>query len=653
MDIFVQFGQVSHLIDLLVNNSHLKNFNKVLYHHFKFFKNDLKLEVLNQILLKRIGMNYGIGSSVRKRYFSDINYLLKQNYIKQVETYNPTESALESERVFGRFEYSKMTWSVSENNSVKYDLGSDVEPQETNFSDRSGIVKLGKWKEARKKCIESNLEISPESTVIRQGLKKGKEKLQEVALENRELFLDGINRFQREQRIKLLTERIATREERREKKRNDPAKLNTIRMSDDTMDKLKREIACLEDKLKVHREGLQVAEEQNKVLFAPSGSEKSRRIYFESVLSNPTWRNSGNERAAQAKRVQLSKKLEPLGWVTTGISGVKEEPDPNEKFRYITYTSDKNKASSGKAQKKEDVIGPALEKDLETKNKLLKSEALNNKNLKEFQRCIILSSGDEEEIQSLKEGANTPSRFPLSSIEIRMPTKPKVELKPTVIVMNVGNVIATKDKLTQDEFKLAKRVSNRVSNAREKSKAQLSLNNRFAVLEYDDEMFAKDVGLVMNKVGNLVECFKNVPLYKHIEKKKNNLREESNKLVNKAIVEHGEDFSTVTKREQRNLTKRMQARVRPHIYKTYALVNSLNTLKKALFCARNSTYPTVNKRWADGVPVTLKRCQWHYLISTCRIALGLVTDSEIEEELREAGTSNENKFKKWVDETLF
>lgn len=75
--VFVNNSNVSTYVDTFINHGKLFAFPWLIAHHLTFFGNLDKLSILDTLLTFRRGYNPGIGSKIRKLYFSDVNRILK------------------------------------------------------------------------------------------------------------------------------------------------------------------------------------------------------------------------------------------------------------------------------------------------------------------------------------------------------------------------------------------------------------------------------------------------------------------------------------------------------------------------------------------------------------------------------------------------
>lgn len=638
LEAFVSLEQISCMIDCCVNHNLEKKLPLLVHHNFLFFKK-FNLGPLNHILLWKKGSNYGLSSSIRKRYLSDVNNLMGGKFIRNIEKFQQTEACIEALSIPDFYE---MKWKASDSDNIIINESNEepIEKEQINFCDKFGIIKYGLWKKTRQKCIEKGLEILPEKTTISRDSSKHEKPILSGLAALKDVFPD----IMRESTIARYENKLKNKGERIEEQKKN--KLEEIKKSQKDLTETEGKIREKNKKIMaLETQKKEIEESVNKitVIFAPSGCEKKRKSYFNS------WYSISNRRVefAAEELSKLASFFPPeLGWKTDPSDFIVTDEnrfnsvkiaDPNIHFKDITYSS----KPAAKTQKEINMRNEIKEidkmiSDLVTDLNWLTSTAniykirISNINVDEYTE--VYTSGGEEEIERLKAGRPVLDNLNTRHIKVikTVAEKPKVK----VLHNNYTNLRHVQKPLKYvEEFKTpnVRNINKKGKHKASSSESVLSANI-YECLEYDDNDFISDLTTAGRVTENISDLFKNNQLYSSIKKRKEVLVETAKKL----------------NMSQMNLKAKIEHEVRPHIYKQYKIRDSLNTLKKAFFCARNGIYPSVNKKWTDGVSIELKRCQWHYLISSCRICLGLHVDFEKERRKKE----DEEIYNDWFESTF-
>lgn len=616
---------LSDVTDCMVNHELDPDLPILIVHNFEFF-GTFQLKYLNLVLLWKTGSNYGLGSSQRKRYLSDINIIKGKKFVSHTNNFKPTK-ACEKTLLLKGPETKYVNWRVTLGDE-NYEINGDTEQfvEEPNFCDKFGVIKYGLWKKQRKLCIERGLQIkAADVTISRLSNKHLKETITDP-MEALVALAPDICRAREEQEAK--EEEI----KRQQTPANISVPLHTANLAD-----CRRKISEVGESLasiiaeKERLEKLPIPS-PNAPVRGPPGYSKRRRAYFNTMkhLYFAECDPNTAERMLTSVYEIVSKIPPEMGWVTDrkafytnvrpdGQVGRQYFPtDPNTRFSDNPPPIDYKPINS-----KIENLKQILDRQVDLEKHLVNLIAELNK--REEERLLELES------QRIIDELNLALNEPAISASQAFPKKINMSEKKKVKVLHVGDNTLGLSKghvLKQDEFKTSK-YQIKGKGKMKANTTSLELSNKFACLEYDNDDMINDLIIMSKKSINVVDLFKNRPLYKCIKERK--------RCIEKQLTE--------IKAERVTIQRRVAQCARSNIYKSYKLINSFNTLKKALFCARNAKYPSVNKKWADGIPITLKRCQWHYLISSCRIALGLFDPKDFDD--------FDEQEDDWFDETFF
>lgn len=642
ISIRIKLDHLSEITDCVINHELDSLLPLLVVHNLKFF-GFFNLKVLNLVLLWRTGSNYGLPSSQRKLYLSDINHIKGYKFVSMISSYKKTKACEFVLALKGKTSALGLKWSLLNDGEEGFEMIEDnlaPEKEEINFCDKFGVIKYGLWKKERKKCLEKGLKLEPSKTTISV---KSNEHLKEESTDPIRKLIDIIPDVMVMNQIKRYKDKLESRgarisvEEERRKARAKEYKLEIEKLEG----KLAKERKELDD-FNIKRLALESKMAGQKVRFAPSGCEKKRKSYFRAFeegrfLYKDEWKSTFEQ---SMKSVLELARFFPadLGW-KSDIDDFLIPGEYSSTFRVIDPNKDKEDTvyNSRPNLKVEDV---SLRIELEA----VKSEISNaqssigtltsslNINKAWYERMSEKyvhgwSSGGEEEIERLENKL----RVKKADDEMKMKPIPGKSIKaPLVHSINDPKGVSERGFVLKfDEFRKAKKGFKFKQRESDKGKS-IEVSNMYSCLEYDDNDFIADVSKIVESGVNMIDLFKNRPLYSCIKKRRDTKASECKKL------ELSQSATNIA-------TSRC---ARSNIYKPYKVINSMNTLKKALFCARNGMYPSVNKEWSDELPVYLKRCQWHYLISSCRIAM------RMEVLKREDDRSQSQEYEDWLESTF-
>lgn len=157
--IFINKENVNRYIDIFLNHGVALSFPQIIAYHFKMVGSFKDLEVLDILLKYRRGYNCGMGSKNRKRYFSDINEILKRNGdtgIRWIEREKPSNAFNES---FEFFRVGTVRYEVSEDEGLRMieeerDLRLDVADRDMSEVERNANKVIEDNNEDRIKVVK-------------------------------------------------------------------------------------------------------------------------------------------------------------------------------------------------------------------------------------------------------------------------------------------------------------------------------------------------------------------------------------------------------------------------------------------------------------------------------------------------------------------